>query len=89
MKTIFTQSFKIQAEEKALSRSNLTSLKEASDTLGVGYSSLHRWIVNLRNQNFESVSTEGILSVGIKVKEISGLETRRKIGEDHTLRHTH
>ena len=69
MKAIFTQSFKIQAVEKALSRSNATSLKEVSDTLGVGYSTLHRWIVNSRNQDFESVSTEGILSVGSKVKE--------------------
>jgi transposase-like protein len=69
MKAIFTQSFKIQAVEKALSRSDVTSLKEVSDTLGVGYSTLHKWIVNLRNQDFKSVSTDGMLSVGSKVKE--------------------
>jgi transposase len=69
MKAIFTQSFKIQAVEKALSRSDVTSLKEVSDSLGVGYSTLNRWIVNSRNQDFESVSTEGMLSVGSKVEE--------------------
>jgi transposase len=86
MKAIFTQSFKIKAVEKALSRSDVTSLKEVSDTLGVGYSTLHKWIVNLRNQDFKSVSTEGMLSVGSKRKETSGLEPRRKIGDYHPLR---
>ena len=49
----FTQSFKIQAVEKALSRSKETSLKQIAESLSVGYSTLERWIVQSRNQEFE------------------------------------
>ena len=69
MRAKFSQSFKVQAVEKALSRSNVTSLKEISDSLGVGQSTLQKWIVKARNQEFETVSNEGISSVGGRVKE--------------------
>jgi len=42
MRAKFTQSFKIQAVEKALSRSDDTSLGEIAAGLGVGYSTLQR-----------------------------------------------
>ena len=48
MKRNFTQSFKIQAVEKALNRGSETSLKEVSTSLGIGFSTLNKWIV--RNQ---------------------------------------
>ena len=38
MRARFSQSFKMQAVEKALSRSDVTSLKEVSGSLGVGHS---------------------------------------------------
>jgi len=60
----FTQSFKIQAVEKALSRSDITSLKEVAESLGVGHFTLHKWIVKSRHQAFESISNEG--SSGLK-----------------------
>ena len=40
MRAKSTQSFKIQAVEKALSRSNTTSLKDVAVGLGVGQSTL-------------------------------------------------
>ena len=69
MRARFTQSFKMQAVEKALSRSDVTSLREVSDSLGVGHSTLHRWIVKSRNQELESISDNGITNVGRMAKE--------------------
>jgi len=50
-----TQSFKIQAVEKALSRSSQTSLQEIADSLGVGYSTLGTWMSKSRKHKLESV----------------------------------
>ncbi|KKK43511.1 hypothetical protein LCGC14_3168340 [marine sediment metagenome] len=69
MRAKFTQSFKIQAVEKALSRSDMTSLKEVSDSLGVGHSTLHKWIVNSKNQEFESISDNEMSRMGSMTKE--------------------
>lgn len=51
----FSQSFKKQAVEKALNRQDNT-LKEVADSLGVGLSSLSRWILHAKNQEFETSS---------------------------------
>jgi transposase len=51
-----TQSFKIQAVEKALSRSSQTSLQEIADSLGVGYSTLGTWMSKSRKHELESVN---------------------------------
>jgi transposase-like protein len=40
----FSQAFKVQSVEKALSRNPDHTLKEIADNLGVGYSTLHTWI---------------------------------------------
>ena len=69
MRVKFSQSFKIQAVEKALSRSDVTSLKEVSDSLGVGHSTLHKWIVKSRNQEFETNLDDAMLSVSGMTKE--------------------
>jgi len=50
-----TQSYKIQAVEKALSRSPQTSLQEIADNLGVGYSTLGKWISKSRKHELEYV----------------------------------
>ena len=63
MKRNFTQSFKIQAVEKALNRSSSTSLKEVATSLGIGFSTLNKWIVKARNQEFETVSVEKLNSM--------------------------
>ncbi len=54
MRVKYNQSFKIQAVEKALGRPEGTGIKQIAESLGVGYSTLERWIVQSRNQTFES-----------------------------------
>jgi len=54
MKAKFTQSFRIQAVEKALNRTEGTTLQEIADTLCVGYSTLGKWIARLSNQAYGS-----------------------------------
>ncbi len=49
----FTQSFKIQAVEKTLSRAEGISVLEIAESLGVGYSTLQKWIVKSKNHEFE------------------------------------
>ena len=49
----FTQAFKIQAVEKALSRAEGISLIEIAESLGVGYSTLQKWIVKSKNHQLE------------------------------------
>lgn len=56
MRARFNQSFKIQAVEKALSRNSTTTLKEVADSLGIGQSTLDKWIVKSRNHEFEPVT---------------------------------
>ena len=59
MKAKFTQSFKIQAVEKALNRAEGTTLQEIADTLCVGYSTLGKWIARSSNQAYESGIANG------------------------------
>ena len=74
MKRNFTQSFKIQAVEKALNRDSNISLKEVSTSLGIGFSTLNKWIVKARNQEFETVS----------VAKLNGM-TKEKRPQDWSL----
>lgn len=53
MRTRFTQSFKIQAVEKVLERANDVTIKDIADNLGVGYSTLGKWIVLAQKQQLE------------------------------------
>lgn len=69
MRSRFTQSFKIQAVEKALIRTEGTSLLEIADSLGVGYSTLQKWIAKSRNHEFESVVDSELLSPTTMTKE--------------------
>jgi len=50
----FTEGFKIQAVEKALSRSPEITLVEIAETLGVSRSALQRWITQSKNQQLET-----------------------------------
>jgi len=54
MGTKFTQSFKIQAVEKALERAGDITVKEIANDLGVGHSTLGKWILLARQQKLES-----------------------------------
>lgn len=53
MKAKFTQSFKIQAVEKALNRDRSMSLTLLADNLGVGYSTLQKWVRQSKSPEFE------------------------------------
>jgi transposase-like protein len=54
MRARYNESFKRQAVEKALSRSEGTTLVEIAESLGIGESTLHNWMVKFRNQRLES-----------------------------------
>jgi transposase-like protein len=60
MKRNFTQSFKIQAVEKALNRSDDTTLTEIANALSIGCSTLSKWIVKARNNELEIASSDEI-----------------------------
>jgi transposase-like protein len=51
----FTQAFKIQAVEKALSRAEGISVFEIAKSLGVGYSTLQKWIVKSKNHELKPI----------------------------------
>ena len=69
MSTRYTQSFKQQAIEKALSRSDGTTLVQVTDSLGVGHSTLHKWMVKSRNQQLGLSSGNDSASIGGVKKE--------------------
>jgi len=69
MRSRFSQSFKIQAVEKALGRSEITTLKEVADSLGVGQSTLNKWMVKSRNQEFEPLTDIESASLSLMSKE--------------------
>ncbi len=69
MRARYTQSFKRQAVEKALSRTDGTTLAEITDSLGIGDSTLHKWIVKSRNQQSGSSSEHDDASTGGVRKE--------------------
>ena len=62
MSVKYSQSFKTQAVEKALSRPEGTGIKQIADSLGVGYSTLERWIVQSRNQGFEPATDSTLIT---------------------------
>ena len=64
-----TQSFKMQAVEKALSRAAGITLKEIVDELGIGSSTLGKWMRDARNNDLESTAGGGILMSSDKRKE--------------------
>ena len=54
MSNKFTDSFKIQAVEKALNRSKDVDVRDVSESLGVGFSTLQKWIRQSKNQEFDT-----------------------------------
>ncbi len=58
MRGKFTQSFKIQAVQKALSRTDGSRLEEFARSMGVGYSTLQKWIRQSKNQVLDVAQTD-------------------------------
>ena len=50
---IFSQEFKVQSVEKALSKRSDQTLKKIADDLGVGYSTLQKWLRLAKNNQLE------------------------------------
>lgn len=67
MGILFSQSFKIQAVEKALNRKNDIKLKDVAESLGVGHSTLQKWIRQSKNQQLDS-ALDGKVSTMSKEK---------------------
>lgn len=53
----FTHEFKVQAVEKALSQCDDVRIEDIADDLGVGYSTLQRWIALAKNHELETKIT--------------------------------
>lgn len=69
MRARFTQSFKIQAVEKTLNRGEGVTVQDIADALGVGHSTLGKWIAKASNHEFESVQDNEISSLNSMIKE--------------------
>jgi len=66
----YTESFKIQAVEKVLSRANGTTIEEISTRLGVGFSSITRWTKESREQKL-GIGTSKNMSKESKPQDLS------------------
>lgn len=53
----FTNSFKIQAVEKVLLRDRNTNVREIAGSLGVGYSTIQKWVVSSKNNELTEIET--------------------------------
>jgi len=56
MSVKFSEAFKMQAIKKVLERSENSSIKDIADTLGVGLSTLTKWVRQAKNHEFEMAS---------------------------------
>jgi len=81
----FSQSFKKQAVEKALNRADNTTLKDMADSIGVGLSSLSRWILQAKRQELETILPNVVnkMNKDKRPQDWSLEEFRRTIKRDH------
>jgi len=69
MSTRYSQSFKIQAVKKALTLSPEESIIDLAGTLGVHYSTLRKWKIKFKDQEFSFPSNDNNTSIGMMKKE--------------------
>lgn len=79
MSSEHTQSFKNQAVEKALSRPGGVSVRDIAKSLGVGYSTLSKWLRDARSPSFEPVGPVEISMKNEKRPQDWNLEERLSI----------
>ena len=60
MSKLFTHSFKIQAIEKALNRQEGMSIKDVAENLGIGHSTLQKWIRQAKEQQLNQPLDGGV-----------------------------
>lgn len=58
MRAKFSRSFKMQAVQKALGRADGCGLEEFAHGMGVGYSTLQKWIRQSKNQELDFAQTD-------------------------------
>ena len=63
MRKLFTHSFKIQAIEKALSRQECMSIKDVAENLGIGHSTLQKWIRQAKEQRLNQPLDGGVMTM--------------------------
>ncbi len=63
MRKSFTHSFKIQAIEKALSRQEGMSIKDVAENLGIGHSTLQKWIRQAKEQRLNQPLDGGVMTM--------------------------
>ena len=63
MSAKFSQSFKLQAVEKALKKAPETNMQEMAASLGVGYSTLQRWISEAKTGNQKTTAGTDLMSL--------------------------
>ena len=69
MKAKFSESFKVQAVEKALNPTSRSSQKDLSEELGIGYSTLQKWIRQSREQVLEIQPESEAINRRVMMKE--------------------
>jgi transposase-like protein len=69
MRKRFTPSFRIQAVEKVFNRSEGTTVKDVAKSLGVGHSTLDKWIIMARNNELEPTLEDEITSLNDMINE--------------------
>jgi transposase-like protein len=67
----YTEGFKIQAVEKALTRTTETTLTEIAETLGISRSALSRWMTQSKSDLLETDSDNAPQLLTMKEKEKS------------------
>jgi len=65
----FTQSFKLQAVQKAFSRASNVSVREIAASLNVGHSTLDQWMIKARNNELAVPTEEELTSLNDMINE--------------------
>ncbi len=69
MRKRFTPSFKLQAVEKVFSRASHVSVREIAESLGVGQSTLDRWIIKARNHELATATEDELSNLNDMISE--------------------
>jgi transposase-like protein len=65
----FTQSFKLQAVQKAFSRDSHISVREIAASMNVGHSTLDRWMISAKNNELAAPTEEELTNLNDMINE--------------------
>jgi len=69
MRKKFTPSFRVQAVEKVFNRAEGVTVKDVAKSLGVGHSTLDKWIILARTHELEAVSEDELTNLNDMINE--------------------